>query len=380
MKPIFTFFVFLSFIKGSAQSVIQVAWDFNGSAGNETSVAPLTIASHIQPVLLVRGAGLTPAALANSFNSTGWTTTNSIADAISNKDYLEWTIQPQSGFVTALHQLNANFRRSGTGPDHFQWRYSVDGVHFTDLGAEILFSGTATNGVAQLPIDLQGFPDLQMIPAVQTVYLRLYGYNASASSGSFALGRLTGNDLSITGSTQATTPQQLLRFQAARRTAWVELVWEVTAENRVGHYSIERAAEGTPFQAIGKMVARNNLWRSQYQFRDRLPMEKATLYRLKMIDEDGHFQYSPVVSVNATENTIRFRSIRIAPNQFLLLFPTVHPAGIVSVYTTRGQLFKQWRLFENEAQLKIETGLAAGVWILRFQSQQETFVDRLWVY
>lgn len=380
MKPIFTFFVFLSFIKGSAQSVIQAAWDFNGNAGNETSVAPLTIASHIQPVLLVRGAGLTPAALANSFNSTGWTTTNSITDAIANNDYLEWTMQPQSGFVTALHQLNANFRRSGTGPDHFQWRYSVDGVHFTNLGAEILFSGTATNGVTQLPIDLQGISDLQMIPAVQTVYLRLYGYNASASSGSFALGRLTGNDLSITGSTQAITPQQLLVFHAARRNACVDLVWEVAEEQRVGKYSIERASADSLFREIGTVPARNNMFRSQYQFLDRLPLERATLYRLKMMDADGRFRYSPIASVNAIENSIRFRSVRIASNQFLLLFPSAHPAGVISVFTTRGQLFKQWSLSENESQLKIETGLATGLWILRFQSHQETFVDRLWVY
>ena len=122
------------------------------------------------------------------------------------------------------------------------------------------------------------------------------------------------------------------------------------------------------------------MFRSQYQFLDRLPLERATLYRLKMMDADGRFRYSPIASVNAIENSIRFRSVRIASNQFLLLFPSAHPAGVISVFTTRGQLFKQWSLSENESQLKIETGLATGLWILRFQSNQETFVDRLWVY
>lgn len=380
MKSIVTGLLCFSFLYSPSQSVLQAAWDFNGNAGNEVSVAPVTIAPHLQPILLSRGAGLTPAALANSFNSTGWTSTNSLTDAIANNDYLEWAIQPQSGFVTALHQLSVSFRRSGTGPDRFQWRYSVDGVNFLDLGLELLFSSTVTNGVAQLPIDLQSFTGLQVVSATQAVYFRLYGYNASAGSGSFALGRLTGNDLALTGSTQATTPQQLLGFSASRVLNGVQLSWEVAAEHMVAAYVIERAATPEGFQQIGTLPAQNSGWGYRYLFQDQQPLSSASFYRLKMMDIDGAYRYSPIIRMAAAGPTMRFRLVRVSERQYLIFLPSIHSGGIFSIYSAQGQLLQQWVVREQQMQLRIETGSANGWLVLRFQSRQDSYVDRLLLY
>ena len=267
MKFFFTVLFYFISIFSKAQSVLQMAWDLNSNTGNEASVPPTTVDANLSPVFLQRGTGLSAASLANSFNSSGWTTTNSLADAILNNDYIEWIVQPRSGFVSSLHQLSANFRRSATGPDHFQWRYSIDGSTFQDLGAEIVFVSTATNGVAQSPLDLLAIAAIQNFTSATTVHFRLYGYNASATSGTFALGRLAGNDLSLTGSTQATTPQVLLSFNVKAGVGAVELSWMVTTEREVEKYVIERAGADARFRVIGELPALNKGYPTRYLLR-----------------------------------------------------------------------------------------------------------------
>ncbi len=197
--------VWLMFCFSTANAQI-LAWDFNGNAGNEATVNSTTTNPNLNVSAVSRGAGLSPSALANSYSSTSFSSpSTTLADAITNNDYLQFPVTPQSGFRVSLSTLDANFRRSGTGPDMFQWQYSLDGFVTAGINVDptITYTGTATNGDAQPQINLSTVSALQNVAFPNTITFRLYGWNASATNGTFALGRLAGNDLAIGGTTEA---------------------------------------------------------------------------------------------------------------------------------------------------------------------------------
>jgi len=199
MKKVCFLLLMLIMVTSTLKSQI-LAWDFNGGAGNEVSVASTTTNSGISSSSIVRGAGVTATSLANAFSANGWDNA-SLATAITDNAYFEFTVKALTGNSVSLSTLDANFRRSGTGPIDFQWQYSLDGFATSaNIGSAINYTGTTTNGDAQTQIDLSGISALQNVPSATTITIRLYGWNATQATGTFALGRLAGNDLAIGGS------------------------------------------------------------------------------------------------------------------------------------------------------------------------------------
>ena len=193
------FFVLMISVSINAQII---AFETNGLAGNEATINSTTTAANLNVSTLSRGAGANPTALANSFNSTSFDSAD-IAGAIAANDYLQFTVSPQSGFRVSLSTLNANFRRTSTGPTIFQYQYSLDGFATAgvNIGSQITFTDTNTNGVAQPTIDLSMIAALQNVSSPTVITFRLYA--AGGTGGNFAIGRLAGNDLAIGGTVSA---------------------------------------------------------------------------------------------------------------------------------------------------------------------------------
>jgi hypothetical protein len=181
-----------------------LAWDPAGDAGNEATIASTTTDIRLASGILSRGTGISPSALADSFNSTNYSGTT-LANATATNQYLQLNVTPVIGSKVSLATLNANFRRTSKGPSIFQWQYSFDAFATAgvNIGGPVTAAGTGTNGVAQPPIDLSGIAALQNVFGGTTITIRLYGYNAQQIDGLFAIGRLPGNDLTVSGFTAA---------------------------------------------------------------------------------------------------------------------------------------------------------------------------------
>ena len=209
MKKIYFLITLLLFLAGSGSIVnAQVlAWDFNTNLGNEVTVNATTQNANLSISSVSRGPGLLVSALANSYSSTDFSLNGTFTDATTNGDYLQFAVNAVAGFKVSLSTLDANFRRSGTGPNTFQWQYSLDGFATAgvNIGAAISYTLNPTNGTAQTPIDLSVIAALQNVLNTTTVTFRLYGYGATATGGTFALGRLAGNDLAIGGTVASVT-------------------------------------------------------------------------------------------------------------------------------------------------------------------------------
>ena len=196
-------FTLLIFLLINHLSFSQItAWDTNGLSGSEATFNATTQDPNLNISTLSRGSGINPNDVANTFSSDNFTLSNSQALAITNDDYLQFNISAVSGYKVSLSSLDVNFRRSSTGPNNFLWRYSLDGINFIDIGSSFVYNLNPTNGTTQTQIDLSVIPELQNVFNT-TITFRLYAWGATGSTGSFSIGKLTGNDLEINGLVEA---------------------------------------------------------------------------------------------------------------------------------------------------------------------------------
>ena len=100
----------------------------------------------------------------------------------------------------------------------------------------------------------------------------------------------------------------------------VLLNWKTENEVNTSHFVVERSADGIRYSGIGNVTAngRNNTGGSfNYSFTDNDAINQSSqrlYYRLKMVDIDGSYKYSNIISVSFPLITGK---LSIAPNPVL---------------------------------------------------------------
>ena len=126
---------------------------------------------------------------------------------------------------------------------------------------------------------------------------------------------LDANTLSNSGSAyifklnSAALPVTLMTFEGEQKEAQVLLRWSTAQEISADYFEIQKSHNGKVWKAIGSVpAANNNKSMRNHSFLDNtIELENTpgqeNLYRLKMVDLDGRFAYSRVVSVWFSWNT-----------------------------------------------------------------------------
>jgi uncharacterized repeat protein (TIGR01451 family) len=111
-----------------------------------------------------------------------------------------------------------------------------------------------------------------------------------------------------------TIPVELARFTATTSGNAVSLTWETASETNNAGFDVERSTDGETFTAIGFEPGVGTTEEAQsYRFVDReAPFATTLFYRLRQVDTDGTFEYSPVVEVEVTPSAVAL--LPVAPN------------------------------------------------------------------
>ncbi|WP_205510859.1 hypothetical protein [Longitalea arenae] len=103
-------------------------------------------------------------------------------------------------------------------------------------------------------------------------------------------------------------------------------------------YEIEYSTDAIHFQKAGTLPAGNYLNGRIYEFRHYpVNARDRIFYRIRMVNQAGNFDYSPILSQAATRATQNF------------VFPTIVNAGMVSVYLNDS--FKQLQIVNSQGKV-----------------------------
>jgi trimeric autotransporter adhesin len=110
-------------------------------------------------------------------------------------------------------------------------------------------------------------------------------------------------------SSPSALPIKLLDLKASNQNNVNQLQWKTAFEINSSSFDIESSVDGLHFMKIGNLVAAgNSTTLKNYSFTDyTAPPNTRVYYRIKMIDNDGRYDYSNMVSLftkSSTENTL----------------------------------------------------------------------------
>lgn len=185
---------------------------------------------------------------------------------------------------------------------------------------------------------------------------------------------------------ESTLPVKLSEFNAKKTDTKVELEWTTTMEKNVSHFAVQRSMNGSEYSDIGMIFTTGDSdIERDYHFTDDVKsMNKQVIYyRLKMVDLDGKFQYSPVraIRIGAQSET---PTVLAYPNPVMDNLRVTLPASwqnnkiTIDLVNTNGQVMK--RVTNNRAS-QTETidvrDLAVGLYMVRVSNGSETAVQRI---
>ena len=163
-----------------------------------------------------------------------------------------------------------------------------------------------------------------------------------------------------------TLPVFIEAFTAVPAGQNVQLKWNVSAEQLVASYLVEYSTDASNWTALGSVPATGA---SQYSYLHLSPVKGANFYRIRAVDLDGSYRFTPV------------RSVYLQKGNNLLVYPNPTDNGLiyvrmpelivgksvtVTVFALNGQQVTRVYLAAatQTEQLKL-SGLAKGQYILQ---------------
>ncbi len=189
----------------------------------------------------------------------------------------------------------------------------------------------------------------------------------------------TGFNLTFSGVTTPSPfffPIELLAFTAAPKGKTVQLDWRTATELNNAFFHIERSANGRDFSEIGKVAgAGTSHTPLDYAFTDQLPQTGWNYYRLRQVDFDGQFSYSPVQAVQmGKDGTVRLQLFPNPANNALNLKTDrlIEPADRLEIYDYTGRQVMSCSASDAVSAPMDISQLPAGTYVVRLRMAEGT--------
>lgn len=185
-------------------------------------------------------------------------------------------------------------------------------------------------------------------------------------------------------------PVTLISFTGKKVENGNLLTWQVTDEKNFADYEIERSFDAKKFERIGQLnsPASSRAGRKDYTFTDEntgtITPSALLYYRLKMVDEDGSFAYSRILSIENYSNQGQVGSVYPNPAVNKEVFVDITPIQSgnwqIGILKTTGQMISSERINLQKGLNTVRfnlNGLSAGVHLIQFDNGTQQVVRKI---
>ncbi|SHG02278.1 T9SS type A sorting domain-containing protein [Flavisolibacter ginsengisoli] len=273
---------------------------------------------------------------------------------------------------TLSSQMDVDYTVRAVAPGIFRFDWSY---HTNDLDSDpqydpagVLVNGVFTSLTTGVGINQSGSYSVTVTAG------SIIGFRVRAIDNGYGTATLTISGFSAPAST---LPVKLSLFTGKSQTNAIQLQWTAATEINTAFYEVQRSTNGINFTSIGKVVA--GIIGGQYQFLDATPLQGKNYYRLRMVDNDGSFDYSGIV-VLTTGNSLVQSKLSLYPNPatsaiWLTVQSPVASQEEVQLFNAAGAMISSETLALPAGSLKKEiniASLAPGTYFIRLSATNTT--------
>ncbi len=134
----------------------------------------------------------------------------------------------------------------------------------------------------------------------------------------------------------------LLNFNAAPQGKSVYLDWQTSSEVNSHYFDVEFSIDGVKFNKIGNVAAvGNSTTTTSYNFLHTAPINGLNYYRLKQVDMDGSFKYSPIRTVKFGTRTEVYAMPNPTTDAVALISNVAGTVPSVMIFSMEGKKMQQ---------------------------------------
>jgi glucose/arabinose dehydrogenase len=114
-------------------------------------------------------------------------------------------------------------------------------------------------------------------------------------------------------------PVVLIKFTAYFQAETIRLNWETATEENLKQFEVEYSTDGINFNTAGTVIAKNIFTGTTYNFNHKTVGDRL-FYRLRIVDFDGSYTYSPIIKVSQDFDKYNF------------ITPSLITTGMINMY------------------------------------------------
>ncbi len=172
----------------------------------------------------------------------------------------------------------------------------------------------------------------------------------------------------------APLPLKLLAFDAQLKNDKVLATWATSNELNTASFSVEKSSNTQQYFFVGNINAYNTAGEHSYNFIDENLLKGISYYRLKSIDMDGKFSYSPIKKIfNNKESFLKIFPDPVNDN-FTLLHPVALQHSFIKILNYNGAVVLKYNPITGSISSSINvTALALGTYTIVFYNDKNIF-------
>ncbi len=184
-----------------------------------------------------------------------------------------------------------------------------------------------------------------------------------------------------------TLPARLIEFKGQARDKTVFLNWATVTEDNVNFYELQRSIDGSSYKTIAMVFAKNGQ-RNEYNYTDKHPFSGVNYYRLKIVDNDGQYNYSAVVTARFDEQLPG--DVMVAPNPVVTPDIKIRFTGMnagnyrMELHNAAGQLLQKKTIkvsqYEQTETMTRSANMPGGIYWLNIYNETHNRVKTVRVF
>jgi hypothetical protein len=308
----------------------------------------------------------------NPFGDSFWQTSDILAAASGTKKVV--TTSPFSNANSWL--FTPSFNLIAGGIYNLSYKISTTGgtnaieVKFGNKAGELSMTNTIAtdNALSNTSYSTKNF---NFTPAASGEHIIGFANKSAANNQIILL-----DDISVT-QISAPLPLHLVYFKASlEEENLVKLNWKTTSETNVSHFEIQKSIDSKSFIELGKTYSQGTDNKAnEYDYYDRKPNVGLNYYRLKMVDLDGKFTFSPIDYVNIKDQFITELYPNPSDKEVFLKMKNTEGITLKAFQIDGRELPISYSLLnKNEFKITPTEPIKTGIYLMQIVSKTETRV------
>jgi hypothetical protein len=159
----------------------------------------------------------------------------------------------------------------------------------------------------------------------------------------------------------------------------IELDWSTASEINFHYFVIEHSIDGRNFDSLGVVFGTGNSKALlKYSFSDLSPLIGKNYYRLRSVDHDFTFEYSPLVGAEfkGKKNVVVYPNPTVTGGINVRMNFSPQEGDRIEIYNNLGLKLMEYPVADYENALQFNNSIKQGSYLLRYVSNAHTQVIR----